>query len=55
MLCAHGIGPSPTLTAAPLDRLTHHAHILTPRGESYRASKRKAGADNRSTPSNNKE
>ncbi|HZZ08521.1 MAG TPA: IS21-like element helper ATPase IstB [Candidatus Binataceae bacterium] len=42
------------LTTALLDRLTHHAHILTTRGESYRASKRKADADNRSPPSNNK-
>jgi DNA replication protein DnaC len=42
------------LTTALLDRLTHHAHILTTRGESYRASKRKGDTDNRSPPSNNK-
>jgi len=42
------------LTTALLDRLTHHAHILTTRGESYRASKRKADADNRSPPNSNK-
>jgi len=44
------------LTTALLDRLTHHAHILTTRGDSYRANKRKADADNRAPPStNNKE
>ena len=44
------------LTTALLDRLTHHAHILTPRGDSYRANKRKADADSRSPPNtNNKE
>ncbi len=33
-----------TLTAAMLDRLLHHAHILTLTGESYRLKdKRKAG------------
>ncbi|EPG5473014.1 ATP-binding protein, partial [Escherichia coli] len=33
-----------TLTAAMLDRLLHHAHILTLSGESYRLKdKRKAG------------
>jgi DNA replication protein DnaC len=42
-----------TLTTALLDRLTHHAHILTSRGDSYRASKRKADVDNRSPPSTN--
>jgi len=40
------------LPTALLDRLTHHAHILTIRGDSYRASKRKTGTDNRSPPSN---
>lgn len=30
------------LTTALLDRLTHHAHILTTRGSSYRTSKRPA-------------
>jgi hypothetical protein len=30
------------VTSASLDRLTHHAHILTTRGDSYRAHKRKA-------------
>lgn len=38
------------LTTALLDRLTHHAHILTTRGDSYRAHKRKADADSRSPP-----
>ena len=38
------------LTTALLDRLTHHAHILATRGDSYRASKRKAEADSRSPP-----
>ena len=41
------------LTTALLDRLTHHAHILATRGDSYRANKRKANADNRSPPSTN--
>jgi DNA replication protein DnaC len=41
------------LTTAMLDRLTHHAHILTTRGDSYRAHKRKADNDNRSPPSIN--
>ena len=40
------------LTTALLDRLTHHAHILTTRGDSYRASKRKADTNNRSPPTN---
>jgi DNA replication protein DnaC len=34
-----------TLTAALLDRLLHHGHIVNIRGESYRLKdKRKAGA-----------
>jgi DNA replication protein DnaC len=41
------------LTTALLDRLTHHAHILTTRGDSYRAHKRKADADSRSPPTTN--
>jgi IstB-like ATP binding protein len=41
------------LTTALLDRLTHHAHILTTRGDSYRSNKRKAEADNRAPPSTN--
>jgi DNA replication protein DnaC len=41
------------LTTALLDRLTHHAQILTTRGDSYRAHKRKAEADSRSPPSTN--
>jgi DNA replication protein DnaC len=32
------------LTTALLDRLTHHAHILTTRGSSYRTMKRTAGS-----------
>lgn len=32
------------LTTALLDRLTHHAHILTTRGSSYRTIKRSAGS-----------
>jgi DNA replication protein DnaC len=43
------------LTTALLDRLTHHAHILTTCGDSYRASKRKTSNDIRSPPSNQKE
>jgi DNA replication protein DnaC len=40
-----------TLTAALLDRLLHHAHIITLQGESYRLKdKRKAGAVRRNTP-----
>jgi DNA replication protein DnaC len=38
------------LTTALLDRLTHHAHILTRRGDSYRSNKRKAETDNRAPP-----
>jgi DNA replication protein DnaC len=35
-----------TLTAAMLDRLLHHAHIVQIQGESYRLkNKRKAGAN----------
>jgi DNA replication protein DnaC len=33
---------SEKLTTALLDRLAHHAHILTTRGESYRSRRRKA-------------
>jgi DNA replication protein DnaC len=37
-----------TLTAAMLDRLLHHAHIVTLNGESYRLKdKRKAGQTGR--------
>ena len=32
---------SEKLTAALLDRISHHAHILTPKGSSYRARSRK--------------
>jgi IstB-like ATP binding protein len=39
------------LTTALLDRLTHPAHILTTRGDSYRANKRKADVENRAPPS----
>lgn len=39
-----------TLTAAMLDRLLHHAHIISMTGESYRLKdKRKAGAVRKST------
>jgi DNA replication protein DnaC len=38
------------LTTALLDRVTHHAHILATRGDSYRSNKRKAEADNRAPP-----
>jgi DNA replication protein DnaC len=41
------------LTIALLDRLTHHAHVLATRGDSYRAHKRKADTDNRAPPSTN--
>ena len=41
------------LTTALLDRLTHHAHILTTRGDSYRANKRQSDTDNRSPPNTN--
>ncbi len=35
-----------TLTAALLDRLLHHAHIVSIQGDSYRLKdKRKAGAN----------
>ena len=43
-------GGDEKLTTALLDRLTHHAHILTTRGDSYRASKRKGEPNNRSPP-----
>ena len=40
-----------TLTAALLDRLLHHAHIVQIVGESFRLKdKRKAGATPRRTP-----
>jgi DNA replication protein DnaC len=35
---------SEKLTAALLDRISHHAHILTPKGSSYRARSRKQTA-----------
>jgi DNA replication protein DnaC len=38
------------ITCASLDRLTHHAHILATRGDSYRNNKRKADIDNRAPP-----
>ncbi len=42
---ANAFSDDATLTAAMLDRLLHHAHILTLTGESYRLKdKRKAGA-----------
>ena len=41
------------LTTALLDRLTHHAHILTTRGDSYRSNRRKAEADQRAPPTTN--
>ena len=34
------------LTTALLDRLTHHAEILTTKGSSYRARKRQASVTN---------
>lgn len=41
---ATALADDATLTAALLDRLLHHAHIITLRGESYRLKdKRKAG------------
>jgi hypothetical protein len=42
------------LTTALLDRLTHHAHILTTRGDSFRTNKRKGDTDSRSPPGTNK-
>jgi hypothetical protein len=44
-LCPRSIHGDEKLTTALLDRLTHHAHILTTRGESYRSNKRKAQTD----------
>src|ERR1700761_8007041 len=41
------------LTTALLDRLTHHSHVLTTKGDSYRTSKRKAQAENRAPPQHN--
>ena len=41
---ASALADDATLTAALLDRLLHHAHIVNIRGESYRLKdKRKAG------------
>ncbi len=39
------------LTTALLDRLSHHAHILTTRGDSFRSRKRRRDDDQRSPPS----
>ena len=40
----HALADDETLTAAMLDRLLHHAHIVQITGESYRLKdKRKAG------------
>jgi DNA replication protein DnaC len=40
------------LATALLDRLTHHSHILTTRGDSYRGHKRKPADDAGAPPSN---
>jgi len=40
------------LATALLDRLTHHSHILTTRGDSYRGHKRKTADDAGASPSN---
>ena len=40
------------LATALLDRLTHHSHILTTRGDSYRGHKRKPADDASVPPSN---
>ena len=40
------------LATALLDRLTHHSHILTTRGDSYRGHKRKPTDDAGAPPSN---
>ena len=38
------------LTTALLDRLTHHAHILTTRGESYRSRRMRRSNEAAATP-----
>ena len=40
------------LATALLDRLTHHSHILTTRGDSYRGHKRKTADDAGALPNN---
>jgi DNA replication protein DnaC len=43
------------LSTALLDRLTHHAHILATRGDSYRTHKRKADSDTRPPPTDDQQ